>query len=41
MQEKKLYDREEVKDNCGFGLIAHTEGEPTHKLVRTAISSLA
>ncbi len=38
---KKLYNSEEFRDNCGFGLIAHTEGEPSHKLVRTAISSLA
>lgn len=37
----KLYNPEEVRDNCGFGLIAHTEGEPSHKLVKTAISSLA
>ncbi len=36
-----LYNRELEKDNCGFGLIAHMEGEASHKLVRTAISSLA
>ena len=36
-----LYNRELEKDNCGFGLMAHMEGEPSHKLVRTAISSLA
>ncbi len=41
LSEKKLYDHRDVKDNCGFGLIAHTEGDPSHKLVRTAISSLA
>ncbi len=29
------------KDNCGFGLMAHMTGEASHKLVRTAISSLA
>lgn len=40
-EAKKLYNSEEFRDNCGFGLIAHTEGEPSHKLVRTAISSLA
>ncbi|QGX89134.1 hypothetical protein BHJ80_22090 [Escherichia coli] len=28
-------------DNCGFGLIAHIEGEPSHKVVRTAIHALA
>ncbi|MGF1696741.1 glutamate synthase large subunit [Vibrio lamellibrachiae] len=35
-----LYDPSLEKDNCGFGLIAHMEGEPSHKLVRTAISAL-
>lgn len=36
-----LYNPKLEKDNCGFGLIAHMEGEASHKLVRTAISSLA
>ncbi|MDK9708843.1 MAG: glutamate synthase large subunit [Desulforhopalus sp.] len=36
-----LYNPDVVKDNCGFGLMAHLTGEPSHKLVRTAISSLA
>ncbi|CDG19194.1 glutamate synthase large subunit [Xenorhabdus doucetiae] len=36
-----LYDRLQEKDNCGFGLIAHIEGEPSHKVVRTAIHALA
>ncbi len=36
-----LYHPEVGKDNCGFGLIAHLTGEASHKLVRTAISSLA
>ncbi len=36
-----LYDRDLEKDNCGFGLIAHMGGEASHKLVRTAITSLA
>jgi glutamate synthase (NADPH/NADH) large chain len=36
-----LYQPEQSKDNCGFGLIAHMDGVPSHKLVRTAISSLA
>ncbi len=36
-----LYDPEVVKDNCGFGLMAHMHGEASHKLVRTAITSLA
>ncbi|GAA5215980.1 glutamate synthase large subunit [Corallincola platygyrae] len=35
-----LYDPSLVKDNCGFGLIAHMDGEPSHRLVRTAISAL-
>jgi glutamate synthase (NADPH/NADH) large chain len=36
-----LHDRYQDKDSCGFGLIAHTGGEVSHRLVRTAISSLA
>ena len=36
-----LYNSEIVKDNCGFGLMAHLRGEASHRLVRTAISSLA
>ncbi|WP_394240262.1 glutamate synthase large subunit [Vibrio astriarenae] len=35
-----LYDPSLDKDNCGFGLIAHMQGETSHKLVRTAISAL-
>ncbi|MBU2933722.1 glutamate synthase large subunit [Vibrio cyclitrophicus] len=35
-----LYDPSFEKDNCGFGLIAQMEGQPSHKLVRTAISAL-
>lgn len=36
-----LYDKSVERDNCGFGLIAHTQGEPSHKVVRTAIHALA
>ena len=36
----QLYDPNYQKDNCGFGLIAHQEGETSHKLVKTAISAL-
>jgi len=36
-----LYDASQERDNCGFGLIAHIEGEPSHKVVRTAIHALA
>ncbi|MFP1916210.1 glutamate synthase large subunit [Lonsdalea quercina] len=36
-----LYDASQEKDNCGFGLIAHIEGDPSHKVVRTAIHALA
>ena len=35
-----LYDSSFERDNCGFGLIAHMTGEPSHKVVRTAISAL-
>lgn len=35
-----LYRPDEFRDNCGFGLIAHREGEASHKLLQTAIESL-
>ncbi len=35
-----LYDLNEYKDNCGFGLIAHLKGEASHRLVQTAIKAL-
>ena len=37
---KGLYRPEEFRDNCGFGLIAHIEGQPSHRLLQTAIESL-
>jgi len=36
-----LYHPDEFRDNCGFGLVAHTEGVPSHDLLQSAISSLA
>lgn len=38
---KGLYRPEFERDNCGFGLIAHMDDTPSHKLVSTAIDSLA
>jgi glutamate synthase (NADPH/NADH) large chain len=35
-----LYTPGEFKDNCGFGLLAHLEGAPSHELLTTAIESL-
>ena len=35
-----LYSPGEFKDNCGFGLIAHLQGDASHKLLTTAIESL-
>jgi len=35
-----LFRPEEFRDNCGFGLIAHTGGEASHRLLLTAIESL-
>ena len=35
-----LYRPGEFKDNCGFGLIAHIEGEASHDLLTTAIDAL-
>ena len=36
-----LYRPEFERDNCGFGLIAQMDGEPSHWLINTAISALA
>ena len=35
-----LYHPDEFRDACGFGLVAHIEGEPSHDLLETAIKSL-
>lgn len=35
-----LSDPKEFKDNCGFGLIAHTEGHHSHQIISTAIDAL-
>jgi glutamate synthase (NADPH/NADH) large chain len=35
-----LYHVSDSKDNCGFGLIAHIQGESSHNLVQTAIEGL-
>lgn len=35
-----LYRLDEFKDNCGFGLIAHIDGKPSHKLLKTGIEAL-
>ncbi len=37
---RRLYRPEEFRDNCGFGLIAHIEGQASHRLLKTAIESL-
>lgn len=37
---KGLYQVDEFKDNCGFGLVAQIEGKTSHKLLETAIESL-
>ncbi|HET8882030.1 MAG TPA: glutamate synthase large subunit, partial [Solimonas sp.] len=40
-QPHGLYRPEFEKDSCGFGLIAHMDDQPSHKLVQTAITALA
>ncbi|RLA55828.1 MAG: glutamate synthase large subunit [Gammaproteobacteria bacterium] len=35
-----LFRPEEFRDNCGFGLIAHSSGDASHRLLQTAIESL-
>ena len=39
-EPRGLYNPEEFRDNCGFGMIAHQQGVPSHKLLQTAIESL-
>ena len=36
-----LYNIDEFKDNCGFGLIAHIKGQASHRILETAITALA
>ncbi len=36
-----LYRPEFEKDNCGFGLIAHMDGVPSHELIINSINALA
>ena len=35
-----LYHPSFERDNCGFGLIAQMDGEPSHRIIRTAIHGL-
>ncbi len=39
-QIQGLYRPENAKDSCGFGLIAHQHGKPSHELVKTACTAL-
>ncbi|MEQ1440518.1 glutamate synthase large subunit [Fontimonas sp. SYSU GA230001] len=39
-QSLGLYRPEFEKDSCGFGLIAHMDDQPSHKLVQTAVTAL-
>jgi glutamate synthase (NADPH) large chain len=36
-----MYQPDDFKDNCGFGLIAHMQGDASHDLLKTAIHSLS
>jgi len=38
---KGLYNPEDAKESCGFGLIAHQQGEASHELVSTALTALS
>ena len=35
-----LYNKNEFKDNCGFGLIAHKYGEGSHAILTKSIDAL-
>ena len=41
LTQQGLYRPEFERDNCGFGLIAQIDDQPSHWLVQTAISALA
>ena len=36
-----LYQPQDARESCGFGLLAHIRGEPSHELVTTACSALS
>ncbi|MFP8968125.1 glutamate synthase large subunit [Pokkaliibacter sp. CJK22405] len=36
-----LFNAAEFKDNCGFGLMAHLKGQPSHDVLRRSIEALA
>ena len=36
-----LYDPKFEKASCGFGLMAHMDGDPSHQLVQKAVKALA
>ena len=38
---QRLHRSSEFRDNCGFGLIAHMDGQPSHELLEAAIDALA
>ncbi|MDH5408462.1 MAG: hypothetical protein OEY00_07610, partial [Gammaproteobacteria bacterium] len=40
LKNSGLYRPEFERDNCGFGLIAHMDGTPSHWLLDTAIGAL-
>ena len=35
-----LYRASDSRDNCGFGLISHLDGEQSHQLIETALQAL-
>ena len=39
-EKQGLYRPSFERDNCGFGLIAHMDGKPSHWLLNTAIKAL-
>jgi len=35
-----LYHSSQAKDSCGFGLMAHLDGKPSHQLLKTSLTAL-
>ena len=36
----KLFSKDDFRDNCGFGLIAHINGIKSHKIINQSINAL-
>jgi len=35
-----LFNKKDFRDNCGFGLVANTNGIKSHKVITTSVNAL-